>query len=56
MTRSHAFWQQVHFWRGKTGSPRASHDFCSMYFTTNIGGKKKNVFSPQKTTWEENLK
>jgi len=40
----------------KTGIPRASHNFCSMYFASNIGGKKKNVFSPQKTTWEENLK
>ena len=45
MTCSHAFWQQVHFRSGKTGSPHASHDFSSMYFATNIGGKRKNVLS-----------
>ena len=56
VTRSHAIWQLVHFWRGKKvhSFHRASHDFSSMYFAT-ILEEKKNVILPQKTTWGEIL-
>jgi len=57
VTCSHAIWQQVHFWRGKTGAlvPPCLPRFFFHVFCHNIGGEKKNVILPQKTTWGEIL-
>ena len=57
VTRSHAIWQLVNFWRGKTGAliPPCLPRFFFHVFRHNIGGKKKNVILSQKTTWGEIL-
>ena len=56
VTRSHAIWQLVHFWRGKTGAlvPPCLPRFFFHVFRHN-NGEKKNVILPQKTTWGEIL-
>ena len=47
VTRSHAIWQLVHFWRGKTGAlvPPCLPRFFFHVFRHNIGGKKESDFA-----------